>query len=68
MEGGTDALASAGAAAAPIELEQQPYDELDIDVIRATQGDLPVVAGAVGAGGRASSASASTSCSRTCAG
>ena len=32
-----------GVAAAPIELEKQDYDEFDRDVIRATQGDLPVV-------------------------
>ncbi|HME04561.1 MAG TPA: AsnC family transcriptional regulator [Solirubrobacteraceae bacterium] len=44
MEGDTQALASAAAAADPIELEPQPYDELDIAVIRALQGDMPVVA------------------------
>jgi DNA-binding Lrp family transcriptional regulator len=43
MEGDTQALASSAEATAPIELEPQPYDELDIAVIRATQGDLPVV-------------------------
>lgn len=43
MEGGTKDLASAGVAVAPIELEQQAYDDFDIAVIRATQGDLPVV-------------------------
>jgi siroheme decarboxylase len=44
MEGGTDALAkSAGEAVEPADLEKQPYDELDIAVVRATQGDLPVV-------------------------
>jgi DNA-binding Lrp family transcriptional regulator len=43
MEGGTDRLASAGVAEEPAELEKQPYDELDRAVIRATQGDLPVV-------------------------
>jgi siroheme decarboxylase len=44
MEGGTDALAKAsGVAVEPIELEKQPYDDLDIAVVRATQGDLPVV-------------------------
>jgi len=43
MEGGTDALAKAvGEAAEPVELSKQPYDELDIAVVRATQGDLPV--------------------------
>ncbi|HEX2105540.1 MAG TPA: Lrp/AsnC family transcriptional regulator [Solirubrobacteraceae bacterium] len=43
MEGGTDQLASAGVAEEPAELEKQPYDELDREVIRATQGDMPVV-------------------------
>jgi DNA-binding Lrp family transcriptional regulator len=44
MEGGTAALSAEGAAAEPIELQEQPYDERDVAVIRATQGDLPVVA------------------------
>jgi DNA-binding Lrp family transcriptional regulator len=44
MEGGTDRLATAGVAEEPAELGRQPYDELDKAVIRATQGDLPVVA------------------------
>ena len=43
MEGDTDALASAAEAKPPVELEPQPYDELDIAVIRALQGDMPVV-------------------------
>ncbi len=43
MEGDTEALASAAEAKEPIELERQPYDELDIAVIRALQGDMPVV-------------------------
>jgi DNA-binding Lrp family transcriptional regulator len=43
MEGDTDALASAAEASAPIELERQPYDELDVSVIRALQGDMAVV-------------------------
>jgi siroheme decarboxylase len=44
MEGGTDALAkSAGEAVEPAEIERQPYDELDKAVVRATQGDLPIV-------------------------
>jgi len=43
MEGDTEALASAAQATEPIELEPQPYDELDISVIRALQGDMPVV-------------------------
>jgi len=43
MEGGTDALASAGVAEQPAELEKQSFDDFDVAVIRATQGDLPVV-------------------------
>jgi len=43
MQGDTKALASAGVAQAPVELAAQPYDDFDIAVIRATQGDLPVV-------------------------
>jgi DNA-binding Lrp family transcriptional regulator len=44
MEGDTQALSSAVEAKEPIELDPQPYDELDITVIRALQGDMPVVA------------------------
>ena len=44
MEGDTKALASAAVAVPPAEIEPQPYDETDIAVIRATQGDMPVVA------------------------
>jgi DNA-binding Lrp family transcriptional regulator len=43
MEGDTKALASAALATEPIELEPQPYDERDIAVIRALQGDMPIV-------------------------
>src|SRR5438105_3030806 len=43
MEGDTEALSSAAGVAEPIELERQPYDELDIAVIRALQGDMAVV-------------------------
>ena len=43
MEGGTDALAKAAEAAEPAETERQPYDEFDIAVIRALQGDMPVI-------------------------
>jgi DNA-binding Lrp family transcriptional regulator len=43
MEGDTERLASPGVAVEPAELDRQPYDELDRAVIRATQGDLPVV-------------------------
>ena len=43
MEGGTDALAKAAEVAEPAETERQPYDEFDIAVIRALQGDMPVI-------------------------
>jgi DNA-binding Lrp family transcriptional regulator len=43
MEGGTDALAAAVDAQPPRELERQPYDEMDIAVIRALQGPMRVV-------------------------
>jgi DNA-binding Lrp family transcriptional regulator len=43
MEGDTDALAKSTGAAEPAETERQPYDELDMRVVRATQGDMPVV-------------------------
>ena len=43
MEGDTDALAKAVEVAPPAETERQPYDEFDVAVIRATQGDLPVI-------------------------
>jgi siroheme decarboxylase len=43
MEGGTEELAAAVDAAPPRELEAQPYDETDIDVIRALQGPMAVV-------------------------
>jgi siroheme decarboxylase len=43
MEGGTDALAKAAEAAEPAEIEAQPYDEFDRAVIRALQGDMPVI-------------------------
>ena len=43
MEGGTDALAKAVEVAPPAETAPQPYDEFDIEVIRATQGDMPVI-------------------------
>ena len=44
MEKGTDALATAAEATEPAETEPQPYDDVDIEVIRATQGKQPVVA------------------------
>jgi DNA-binding Lrp family transcriptional regulator len=43
MEAGTEALVRAADAVEPAETEPQPYDELDRAVIRATQGDMPVV-------------------------
>jgi len=43
MEGGTEALAKAVEVAPPAETEPQPYDEFDIAVIRATQGDMPII-------------------------
>jgi DNA-binding Lrp family transcriptional regulator len=43
MEAGTEALAQAAAVAQPAETERQPYDELDVAVIRALQGSMPVV-------------------------
>jgi siroheme decarboxylase len=43
MEGGTEALAKAVEVAPPAETERQPYDEFDMEVIRATQGDMPVI-------------------------
>ena len=43
MEGDTKALARAVEAAPPAETEPQPYDELDVAVIRELQGDMPVV-------------------------
>ncbi len=42
MEGDTQALAQATEVKEPVELERQPYDELDIAVIRALQGDMEV--------------------------
>ena len=44
MEAGTEALARAAEAVPPAETEPQPYDEFDRDVIRALQGDMPVIA------------------------
>jgi DNA-binding Lrp family transcriptional regulator len=43
MEGDTEALAKTVEAAPPAEIEPQPYGEFDIAVIRALQGDMPVV-------------------------
>jgi DNA-binding Lrp family transcriptional regulator len=43
MEGGTADLAKAVEAGPPAEIEPQPYDDSDIAVIRALQGDMPVI-------------------------
>jgi DNA-binding Lrp family transcriptional regulator len=43
MEGDTKSLATEGVAEEPIELDGVDYDEFDREVIRATQGDMPVV-------------------------
>jgi DNA-binding Lrp family transcriptional regulator len=43
MEKGTDALAAVAEAAPPRELEAQPYDDVDVAVIRALQGPMAVV-------------------------
>ena len=43
MEGDTQALAKAAEATEPIDLEAQPYDESDIALIKALQGDMPVI-------------------------
>ncbi len=43
MEGDTKSLASEGVAEEPVDLEGVPYDDFDREVIRATQGDMPVV-------------------------
>jgi DNA-binding Lrp family transcriptional regulator len=43
MEGDTKALSTPAVAADPVELDPQPYDDFDIAVIRALQGDMGVV-------------------------
>ncbi|HEU4702793.1 MAG TPA: Lrp/AsnC family transcriptional regulator [Conexibacter sp.] len=43
MEGSTEDLARAAVAADPVELDPQPYDDFDVAVIRALQGDMPVI-------------------------
>jgi DNA-binding Lrp family transcriptional regulator len=43
MSGDTETLAKAAQIVEPVDIEPQPYDELDKAVIRATQGDLPIV-------------------------
>ena len=42
MEGSTEDLAKAVQALPPAETEPQPYDEFDVALIRATQGDMPI--------------------------
>jgi siroheme decarboxylase len=42
MEGGTEELSAAVEAAPPRELERQPYDDIDVAVIRALQGPMEV--------------------------
>jgi DNA-binding Lrp family transcriptional regulator len=44
MAAGTEALSAAGEAAEPLELEPIALTEEDIEVVRATQGPMPVVA------------------------
>jgi DNA-binding Lrp family transcriptional regulator len=44
MDGDTKSLTSQGEISAPSSGERVAYDELDREVVRATQGDLPVVA------------------------
>jgi DNA-binding Lrp family transcriptional regulator len=43
MAGGTEELSAAGTETAPAELERRPYDDFDRAVVRATQGDMPVI-------------------------
>ncbi|HSD77427.1 MAG TPA: Lrp/AsnC family transcriptional regulator, partial [Solirubrobacteraceae bacterium] len=43
MEGSTQDLAARTVIEEPRELAKQPFDEFDREVVRATQGDLPVV-------------------------
>jgi DNA-binding Lrp family transcriptional regulator len=43
MEGDTKSLSTEGVAQEPVDLEGVDYDEFDREVIRATQGDMPVV-------------------------
>jgi DNA-binding Lrp family transcriptional regulator len=43
MDGDTKSLSTEGVAQKPVDLEGVAYDERDKDIIRATQGDLPVI-------------------------
>ena len=43
MEAGTEVLAKAAEAVAPAEIDRQPYDDFDVAVIRALQGDMPII-------------------------
>ena len=42
MSGSTEDLAKAAVIEEPVELDKQDFDDRDRDVVRATQGDLPV--------------------------
>ena len=44
MQGDTTSLSTEGIAQEPVDLAGVPYDDFDVAVIRATQGDMPVVA------------------------
>ena len=68
MQGGTEDLATAGVAAAPAELERQPYDDFDVAVIRATQGDMPVVPEPYAPAAARARHHRRRACSTTCAG
>ena len=65
MEGDTEALASAAEATEPVELDPQPYDDFDIAVIRALQGDMPVDRRALRARGRRAGHDPASACSTT---
>ena len=65
MEGDTEALAKAVEVAPPAETERQPYDEFDIEVIRAPQGDMPVVAEPYAPAAENAADLPGTTCSRT---
>jgi siroheme decarboxylase len=43
MQGATDALTSEGVVQEPVDLQPVSYDESDMNVIRATQGNMPVI-------------------------
>jgi hypothetical protein len=64
MEGDTRSLASKVEAVKPAPVDKVPFDEFDRAVIRATQGDLPVISEPY-APAAPSSASPSRRCSST---